>query len=326
MKKRITSLLVLILLTVAGFLFHQEVNRGEKIPPDIEPSVMKLQTLEPQAQIEEKQQENMEEIGTSELQVHFIDVGQGDCTLIVCDGHAMLIDAGEDSKGTAIQLYLQKQGIAALDYVIATHPDADHIGGMDVILTKFDCGTILLPDCTNDTKAYRNMIDAMEYHGYQATVPVVGDSYQLGAAAFTIIGPEKKYEDLNNDSVCIRLVHGKNSFVFTGDAEAEAESDMLYHIGELQGDVLKVAHHGSSDATTESFLQAVSPEYAVISCGEDNTYGHPHAAVLNRLRSAGVKVFRTDEQGSILATSDGERITFNCAPSDSWLAGENRNQ
>lgn len=319
MKKRITSLLMFFLLAVAGFLFRQERDMSEKKLSDVEPPV-----TEGQVQIEEEQRTDFDEIENSELQVHFVDVGQGDCTLIICDGHAMLIDAGEDSKGTAIQLYLQKQGISGLDYVIATHPDADHIGGMDVILTKFDCGNVLLPDCANDTKAYRNMIDAMEYRGYQSILPVVGDSYELGGAVFTVMGPEKGYEDLNNNSVCIRLVHGKNSFVFTGDAEIEAESDMIDRIAQMQGDVLKVAHHGSSDATTVAFLQAVLPQYAVISCGEGNTYGHPHAAVLNRLRSAGVKVFRTDEQGSIIAFSDGEGITFNCAPSESWLAGENR--
>lgn len=260
----------------------------------------------------------------SEMQIHYIDVGQGDCTLILCEGHAMLIDAGKDGKGTAVQLYLQKQGVSKLDYVIATHPDSDHIGGLDVILTKFDCGTILMPDCTNDTTAYRDVIDTMNYRNYKNTLPIVGSTYSLGDAVFTIIAPNSNdYGDnTNNYSIGIKLVHGTNSFIFTGDAEEAAEQDILKNGIDLQADVLKVPHHGSRTASSADFLNSVNPAYAVISCGEGNSYGHPHAEVLNNLRSMGVQVFRTDEQGSIVAVSDGETITFNCAPSESWQAGE----
>lgn len=259
-----------------------------------------------------------------EMQIHYIDVGQGDSTLILCDGHAMLIDAGNNTKGTAIQLYLQKQGVSRLDYVIATHPDSDHIGGLDVILTKFDCEIIMMPDCTNDTAAYREVLDAMNYRGYQNTLPVAGNSYTLGDAVFTVIAPNSSDygNNTNNYSIGIKLVHGKNSFIFTGDAEEEAEQDILQNGIDLKADVLKIAHHGSKTASSQAFLEAVAPAYAVISCGEGNSYGHPHAEVLNRLRSMGIQVFRTDEQGSIVATSDGETITFNCAPSESWQAGE----
>lgn len=260
-----------------------------------------------------------------ELQVHFIDVGQGDCTLVTCGGQSMLIDAGDNSKGTAVQLYLQKRGIERLDYLIGTHPDADHIGGMDVVMTKFDCEQIMFPDVSNDTAAYRDVIDAMDYRGYENTPPIVGSTYGLGDAAFTVIAPNGTYDDTNNYSIGIRLVHGKNSFLFLGDAEEEAEKDIMQNGLEISADVLKVAHHGSSSSSSKDFINTVSPAYAVISCGADNSYGHPSAETLNTLRSGGIKVYRTDEQGSIVATSDGQCISFNCVSSESWKAGEIEN-
>lgn len=258
----------------------------------------------------------------SELTVHFMDVGQGDSTLIVCKDEAMLIDAGDNDQGTKIQNYLQKQGISKLKYIIGTHPDADHIGGMDVILYKFDCKTVIMPDETKDTNTYRDVIDTMANKGYQNTMPVVGDTYALGDAVFTILSPSHSYGDSNNNSVVIRLTHGKNTFLFSGDAQEEAEADMLQSGQPLTAGVYKVGHHGSSTSSSLSFLRAVSPAYAVISCSEGNSYGHPHAEVLNNLRSLGIQVFRTDEQGTVAARSDGENLTWNCSPSESWQSGE----
>lgn len=259
---------------------------------------------------------------SSELTVHFMDVGQGDAVLIACGGEYMLIDAGDNSKGTAVQNYLTKQGVKTLKYVVGTHPDADHIGGMDVVLYKFDCNTVIMPDVTSDTATYRDVLDAMKAKGYRNTVSKPGNSYTLGDARFVIAGPGKAYEDTNNNSIVIRMTHGDNSFLFTGDMEEQAEADILQGKVSLQADVLKVGHHGSSSSSSEAFLEAVSPSYAVISCGEDNSYGHPHSQTLNVLRKMGVQVFRTDEQGTITASSDGSKITWNCAPSDTWKAGE----
>ena len=162
----------------------------------------------------------------------------------------------------------------------------------------------------------------MKEKGYRNTVPKAGTSYELGDASFVIAGPVNSYEDTNNHSSVIRLTHGDNTFLFTGDMEEEAEDDLLKEKVSLQADVLKAGHHGSRSSSSQAFLEAVSPAYAVISCGEDNSYGHPHAQTLNTLRQMGVKVFRTDEQGTILASSDGSEITWNCTPSDSWKAGE----
>lgn len=269
----------------------------------------------------ERQERAAESGAESALQIHYIDVGQGDATLILCDGHAMLIDAGNNDKGTTVQSYLTYQKVDTLDYVIGTHPDADHIGGLDVIITKFDCQTILLTDEKKDTATYRDVVDAMKYKSYQRTAPKVGDVYQLGDAEFTIVGPRNVGEASNDNSIALVLTHGENRFYFEGDAEEEEEAEIIESGIELSADVYKVGHHGSKTSTTDEMLEAVSPKYAVISVGE-NSYGHPSAEVLNKLRAAGIEVYRTDEQGAIVAVSDGKSITFNTSPDESWQAGE----
>lgn len=260
--------------------------------------------------------------GLSDMQVHYLDIGQGDATLITCDGHAMLVDAGNNNKGTQVQSYLQSQSITKLDYIIGTHPDADHIGGLDVIITKFPSDIIIMPEYEKDTKTYQEVIQAISYRNKKITYPKPGQTYSLGSAVFTILGPQKKYSNANDNSVSFLLEHGENRFLFTGDAEEEAESDMAAAGTDVSADVYKTAHHGSRTATTKAFFQDVDPAYAVISCGEGNSYGHPHAEVLNRLRAAGVQMYRTDDQGTIVATSTGSDITFNCSPSENWAAGE----
>lgn len=249
---------------------------------------------------------------STELEVHFLDVGQGDCTLIKTGEHAMLIDAGNNDKGTLVQKYLMSQGVTHLDYIIGTHPDADHIGGLDVVIYKFESDEILMPDVSKDTKTYEDVIDSAEARHEKITAPEAGETYALGEAEFTIIAPNMSdYENSNDYSIALLLTHGENKFLFAGDAEEESEEEMLNGAADLEADVYKVSHHGSRTATTEEFLQEVEPEYAVISCGEGNSYGHPHVEVLERLQEEDVEVFRTDEQGTIVAVSDGASIRWN---------------
>lgn len=259
---------------------------------------------------------------SSGMEVHFIDVGQGDATLILADGHAMLIDAGPNDKGTAVQLYLKKRGVERLDYLILTHTDSDHIGGADVIISKFDIGQIFLSDFKKDNKTYRELMESMDNRDMTFSTPEVGAEYELGDAVFTIIAPNGTYDDPNNSSMALILDHGENSFLFSGDCEEEAEQDILENGMNLDVDVYQVGHHGSRTSSAEEFLDAMSPAYAVISCEAGNSYGHPHAQTLNNLRARRIQVFRTDEQGSIVAYSDGTDITWSCSPSDSWQAGE----
>lgn len=256
------------------------------------------------------------------LEVHYIDVGQGSATLLKSGRHAMLIDTGDSDQGTKIQLYLTKQGVENLDYLVLTHPDADHIGGAPVVITKFGIGQLFLSNYEKDNKTTQKVRDAMQYKGLTASDYQVGDTFALGNASFTILGPAKEYADSNNASIVIMVQNGNNRFLFTGDCEAEAEADLIASGADLSADVYLAGHHGSDTASSQAFMDAVSPSYAVISCGEGNSYGHPHAEVLNRFRSMGIQVFRTDEQGSVVAESDGTGITWNCAPSETWQAGE----
>lgn len=256
------------------------------------------------------------------MEVHFIDVGQGDSTLITCGDHAMLIDTGDDSKGTAIQNYLQKQKITKLDYLILTHPDADHIGGAPVILTKFDISRVFVSNYEKDNKTYQKLIQALDNKRLKSLTPKVNSKYTLGTATITILAPGKEYDNPNDASIALLLKNGDTSFLFTGDAGEDAEADILKTDISLSADVYKVGHHGSKYSTSKELIKAVNPSCAVISCGEGNSYGHPHAETLNTLRTNGVKVYRTDEDGTIIASTDGKTITFNVPASETWKAGE----
>lgn len=246
-----------------------------------------------------------------ELTVDFLDVGQGDCALIQVDGHAMLFDCGPEDTGTYVQKYLEEQKIETLDYVIGSHPDSDHIGGMDEVITKFDCGMILMPEAEKDSSSVQDVEQALTYRGYETAAPEPGQVYELGNASFTVLAPIWYYEDdTNNNSIAIRLVYGSNSFLFTGDAEEEEEADMVANGINMRSDVYQAGHHGSSTASSWRLLTAVRPSYTVISCGEGNDYGHPHKEVLERLTAMGSKIYRTDRQGTVRVTSDGEILSW----------------
>ena len=260
--------------------------------------------------------------GPDPMEVHFLNVGQGDCTLVTCGSHAMLIDAGDDTKGTTIQNYLQKQKITKLDYLILTHPDADHIGGAPVIITKFDITKVFVSNFEKDNQTYRKLIQSLDDKRIKTLTPKVNSTYTLGSASITILAPGKEYDNPNDASIALLLKNGTRSFLFTGDAGEEAEKDILKTNIDISADVYKVGHHGSKYSTSKEFFKAVDPFYAVISCGEGNSYGHPHAETLNTLRTSGVMVYRTDEAGTIVASTDGKSISFNVPASESWKAGE----
>lgn len=260
--------------------------------------------------------------GADKMEVHFLDVGQGDSTLIVCGEHAMLIDTGDDTRGTQIQSYLQKQKIEKLDYLVLTHPDSDHIGGAPVIIEKFEIDKVFVSNFEKDNRTYQKLIQALDDKRLSYTTPKVGARYSLGTASVTILAPGQEYENPNDASVALLVQNGNHKFLFTGDAGEDAEQDMLDSGAALSADVYHVGHHGSKTSTSADFLEAVNPTYAVISCAEGNEYGHPHAQTLNALRAKGVKVYRTDEAGTIIASSDGKKLTFNVPASDTWKAGE----
>ena len=244
------------------------------------------------------------------LQVHFIDVGQADAALVICDGHYMLIDGGNAEDSDLVYSYLERHGAKNLDYMVASHAHEDHIGGLSGALNYAKVDTALCPVTEYSSKVFQNMVKYLEQQGKSLTVPAPGDKFDLGSARVEILGPVQEYDDTNNTSIVLRIVYGETSFLFTGDMETGAEKDLLESGADVRATVLKAGHHGSDTSTGYQFLREVSPRYTVISVGEGNKYGHPSDEVLSRFRDAGTEVYRTDMQGHVIAESDGKTVTF----------------
>ena len=247
------------------------------------------------------------------LYVHYIDVGQGDSELICCGGEYMLIDAGEPSASDTVVDYLNDHGIEKLEYVVCSHGHADHCGGLDAVVENFDVGTVFTSPYPGDTSSYEILSDAVSAKGLAMTVPELGESYSLGEARFEFIGPLEEYDNLNDDSLVMRLEYGDTSFLFTGDMTSKAERDLLEDGANVKCDVLKVGHHGSSGSSSYRFLYEAEPKIAVISCEAGNSYGHPHEEALSRLNDCGAEVCRTDLEGSIIIFSNGMEVTKKAA-------------
>jgi competence protein ComEC len=245
------------------------------------------------------------------LKIHFIDVGQGDSILIQQGDRSMLIDAGDNQYEQRVVNYLKQNNVSKLDYVIGTHPHADHIGGLDAVINAFNIEKVIMPKVTHTSQTFEDVIIAIKNKGLKITTPHAGDTYTLGNAEFTIVAPNSSsYNNLNNYSIVLKLKHGNNSFLFTGDAENISENEILNKNHDINADVLKVGHHGSTTSTTPQFLNAVDPKYAVIQVGGNNRYGHPHTEVIERLLQRNIVIYRNDLHGTIIANSDGENIKF----------------
>ena len=257
--KGIPAAIMLILALIGGF-----AERG---------NLMERMSGEPAQNIADT-------VATGQMKVTYLNVGQGDCTIIQTEGHNAMIDAGNNHEGKDVVDYLNQQGIDKLDYLILTHPDADHIGGGDDVLEKIEVEQVIMPDVANDTMTYEEVMDDIEKENVPVEHPKVGEEFGFGDATFTVLCPETDLvssDDTNDASVGIKLVHGENSFVMCGDASENSESAMVKRFGSaLECDVLKCGHHGSRTSTSEVFLKATNPTWAVISCGVDNSYGHPH--------------------------------------------------
>lgn len=244
------------------------------------------------------------------LTVTFLDVGQGDAAVLQCGGQSMMIDGGKAKASSYIYSWLKKNQISHLDVMVATHTDADHIGGLSGALNYAKVGTAYCPVTSGTTKTFQSFVKYLKKQGKSITVPKAGDEFSLGGAQVRILGPTDPQAEGNNSSIVLKVTFGDTSFLFTGDAEREEEQELLESGYDLESTVLKVGHHGSDTSTSYLFLRTVNPQYAVISVGADNTYGHPTEAVLSRLRDADVKTYRTDLQGTITAVSDGKKVTF----------------
>ena len=245
-----------------------------------------------------------------DFSVIFIDVGQADAALLRCEGETMLIDGGNAADSSTIYTVLEKNGVTHLDYVICTHAHEDHVGGLAGALQNCTADKIYCPVTDYDSKAFRNFVKYAEKQCREITVPRPGEEFAFGGAVVDILACDPTASETNNSSIVAKITYGEISFLFTGDAEEEVERMLLEQNADLSATVLKVGHHGSSSSTSDWFLNEVMPRYAVISVGKDNSYGHPDEKVLSRLRDADVTVFRTDEAGDVICTSDGKTVTF----------------
>lgn len=247
------------------------------------------------------------------VNVFYIDVGQGDCELIHSENANILIDAGENLPENPAKIisFAKQLEIKKFDYVIATHPHSDHIGGMADVLREIPTDAVIMPYLSEEniptTRIYEELLDTIE----ELKIPVLeakpGASYTVDGLTLHILAPLEQDENLNNMSVVVKVCYGESSYLFEGDAESGAERAILDNGESVQADILKAGHHGSRTSNTKAYLKAVDPEIAIISCGEGNSYGHPHQQTLDKFRDLGITFYRTDIQGTITIGTDGQQ-------------------
>ncbi len=304
MKKLVSLLLMLALLTACTAPAADPAPTEVTTPPAAE--TMPVETLPPETEAPTEPS-----FDPDTLTVTFIDVGQADSALLACGGEYALIDAGYPEGGEKVVDYLTTYGIESLDLVVATHPHGDHIGGLPAVLEAFPAETVWSSRIPYSNDYTYSFTSAVKAQGLSITIPNVGDTFELGDATITVIGPvHMYYDDVNNISLVLMVQFGETRFLFTGDMERDAEIDLLDSGADVKADVLKVGHHGSYTSTSYVFLREVMPTYAVICCGGNNDYGHPHTEPMSRLKDADVTIYRTDKMYTITAVSDGENIDF----------------
>lgn len=260
------------------------------------------------------------EMGDKQLTIHYLDVGQGNAALLESQGHYMLIDGGNRKASSFVVSYLKKQGVEKLDYIIISHFDEDHLAGAIGALHQFPVETVLTADYTADSSIYNSYTKTMQEKGYQETHPSQGDTFSFGDVKFRVIAPVSYgHQDENEDSVGVIVENGENSFFFGGDMGKTGENEVMDSGVSLKADVFLLNHHGSY--LSREFLDAVSPSYAVISCGDGNSYGHPREDTVKLLEQPQIPVFRTDKQGTVLLYSDGENIAYDQEPCNDYSPG-----
>ena len=262
--------------------------------------------------------------GQGDMAVHFIDVGQGLAILVQSGGENLLYDGGNRSHADEVVQYLKNQQVETINYMISSHYDEDHLGGLVKCLDTFEVEHVLGSDYVHTSDLFNTFMNTATAHAIIVEYPSVGDTYEFGTGSFTVMAPDGISQNSNDNSVVIRLVNGNNSFMFMGDAEETSEQDMISTGMNLDCDVLSLGHHGSASSTSWDLLEATSPSWAVISCGLNNTYGHPAAETMGKLSDMDIPVFRTDDQGTVIALSDGNTISWNQEPCNDYTSGSEK--
>lgn len=260
---------------------------------------------------EKNEQHAAARVAQGELEIYYLDVGQGDAALLRSEEKAMMIDAGNRDDSGMILNELKNLGIDELECIVFTHPHEDHIGSGKAIVQNIDVKKVYMLDGYDEGIAL-DLKDTIKAAGITVEEPTPGESQSFGECEFSFLGPIKEYTEKNNNSICVKVIHGSNSVLFTGDTGRTAEKDLVDSDTDLGADIFQAGHHGSENANSYYLLKQVNPKYAVISCGQDNKYGHPDEAALSRFNDVGAMIYRTDELGTIVVRSDGKEITFNC--------------
>lgn len=247
--------------------------------------------------------------GGGELEVHFIDAGQGDATLFLAPDATVLVDAGRHT-ATDVVDYLEDKGVSTIDVVAITHPHADHIGQFAAVLERFAVAEVWWSPTTHTTETFASAVTALERSDAAFEEPVESDTADVGSLRFEFVNPPAGGTDgdLHDNGLAFRVTYGGVAFLFTGDAETETEQRIVAAHPDLRAAVYQVGHHGSSSSSSQALLDAVTPEVAIYSAGRDNTYGHPHPEVIDRLHDAGVEVYGTDEHGTVIVTTGGTDV------------------
>lgn len=314
MKKIMGSLLaVVILVLLAACTEVSEKPKEERDNTEANQESEHAKIEEPEA----------EEVVQDGLKVHYIDVGQGDSTLLEFDGFSMLIDAGNWNSTEAVD-YLKQQGIKDIDIVIGTHPDADHIGQLAQVIGEFEVGEVWMSGNTSSSNTFLNILQAIEASGSDYVEPRSGDSFDVGSLQIDVLYPDEITGAANEESVSMKMTYGDVRFVFTGDAGVKQEQEMIDSGMDLDAEILHLGHHGSNTSTSPAFLEAVTPEVAIYSAGADNSYGHPHAEVIAAAENAGAEVYGTDVNGTILVETDGKSYNVKTQQEGVPTEGENR--
>ena len=295
-KKQHTKALLVLIILVAGY-FYTTYFDNKNITKDVTTNVK--QTINE---------------SSSNLKIYFVDVGQADCILINDNNEYGLIDAGNNEDGEKIVKYFKDLGITKFKYVFGTHAHEDHIGGMDNIIENFQIEHFYMPDTITTTRTFEEVLDALEEKNIAFETPEEDENLTFNDTVFKVLHVGKDKRDLNDTSIVLKLTYKNTSYLFMGDATSSVEKDILDK--DIKSDVLKVGHHGSQYSSTISFLKKVSPKYAIIEVGKNNSYNHPKEVTLKKLEDLGTKIYRTDEDGTIILTSDGENMSFETVKTD----------